>query len=104
VRAAQAATSRHLREHAMDWHCISFTHGNLHDGAAADCVLALESAYGNAGEPPEAEVWLSRRSSDHYAFYLSPDAGTMAPGVLQRFRAVQCEAPADLHRCSQMVL
>ncbi len=88
----------------MDWHCIKFRHGGHPESAAADLVLALEDAYGNAGEPPAAEVFLSHERVGDYAFYLSPEASSMAPGVLQRFHAVMCDPPADLHRCTPMIL
>jgi hypothetical protein len=47
---------------------------------------------------------MAHGSVGDYAFYLSPEAARMAPGVLQRFHAVLCEAPADLHRCTPMIL
>lgn len=88
----------------MDWHCINFPRGGSHESEAADLVLALEDAYDNAGEPAAAEVFLSRGAIGDYAFYLSPEAGNMAPGVLQRFHAVLCDPPLDLHRCTPMRL
>jgi hypothetical protein len=88
----------------MDWHCINFTRGGSPEAEAADLVLALEDAYGSAGEPAAAEVFLSHRPVGGYAFYLSPEAASMAPGVLQRFHAVTCDPPADLHRCTPMLL
>ena len=88
----------------MDWHCINFTRGASHEAHAADLVLALEDAYDSAGEPAAAEVFLSRGAVGDYAFYLSPEAASMAPGVLQRFHAVSCAPPADLHRCTPMRL
>ena len=88
----------------MEWHRISFKRGAAWESAAADLVLALEAAYGSAGEPADAEVFLSRRRFGRYAFYLSPEAAHMAPGVLQRFGAVLCDPPPDLHRCSPMLL
>ena len=88
----------------MDWHCINFTRGGSPESEAADLVLALEDAYGNAGEPPAAEVFLARAAVGDYQFYLSPEAARMAPGVLQRFHAVTCDPPADLHRCTPMIL
>ena len=88
----------------MAWHCINFTRGGSRESEAADLVLALEDAYGSAGEPPDAEVFLSRGQIGDYHFYLSPEAASMAPGVLQRFHAVRCEPPADLHRCTPMRL
>ena len=88
----------------MDWHCINFTRGGSQETQAADLVLALEDAYGSAGEPAAAEVFLSRGAVGGYAFYLSPEAASMAPGVLQRFHAVMCDPPADLHRCTPMRL
>jgi hypothetical protein len=96
---------RWRKEHAMDWHCINFTRGvGSHEAAAADLVLALEDAYDSAGEPAAAEVFLSRGAVGDYAFYLSPEAASMAPTVLQRFHAVLCDPPADLHRCTPMRL
>ena len=88
----------------MDWHCINFTRGGSQEAEAADLVLALEDAYDSAGEPPAAEVFLSRGAIGDYAFYLSPEVASMAPGVLQRFHAVMCDPPADLHRCTPMRL
>ena len=88
----------------MDWHCINFTRGRSAETEAADLVLALEDAYCSAGEPPAAEVFLSHRPIGGYAFYLSPEAARMAPSVLQRFHAVTCDPPADLHRCTPMLL
>lgn len=88
----------------MDWHCIRFRRGGPHESEAADLVLALEDAYGNAGEPPAAEVFLSPGRVGDYAFYLSPEASSMAPSVLQRFHAVMCDPPPDLHRCTPMIL
>ena len=88
----------------MDWHCINFTRGGSHDAEAADLVLALEDAYGSAGEPPDAEVFMAHGAIGDYRFYLSPEAASMAPAVLQRFHAVLCEPPADLHRCTPMIL
>jgi len=88
----------------MDWHCINFKRGGAHESDAADLVLALEDAYGSAGEPPAAEVFMARGRVGDYAFYLSPEAARMAPGVLQRFHAVTCQAPQDLHRCTPMIL
>ncbi len=88
----------------MNWHCIHVTRGGAHESEAADVVLALEDAYGNAGEPAAAEVFLWRRAVGDYAFYLSPEAAHMAPAVLQRFHAVTCDPPADLHRCTPMIL
>ena len=88
----------------MGWHCINFTRGGSHEAQAADLVLALEDAYASAGEPAAAEVFLSRVAVGDYAFYLSPEAASMAPGVLQRFHAVMCDPPADLHRCTPMRL
>ena len=88
----------------MDWHCIHFTRRGLLESEAAELVLALEEAYGSAGEPPAAEVFLSHAAIDDYAFYLSPEAASMAPGVLQRFHAVTCAPPVDLHRCTPMIL
>ncbi|MEP6502418.1 MAG: hypothetical protein ABJD97_03765 [Betaproteobacteria bacterium] len=88
----------------MDWHCINFTRGGSHEVEAADLVLALEDAYDSAGEPPDAEVFLSRPALGEFAFYLSPEASTMAPAVLRRFHAVLCAQPDDLHRCTQMRL
>ena len=88
----------------MDWHCIKFRRGGPHESEAADLVLALEDAYGNAGEPPAAEVFLSPGRVGDYAFYLSPEASSMAPAVLQRFHAVMCDPPPDLHRCTPMIL
>ena len=88
----------------MDWHRINITRGGLQESEAADVVLALEDAYGSAGEPPDAEVFLSRETLGQYAFYLSPEAAHMAPGVLRRFGAVTCEPPRDLHRCTPMLL
>ena len=72
----------------MDWHCINFTRGGSHESEAADLVLALEDAYDSAGEPAAAEVFLSRGAIGDYAFYLTPEAASMAPSVLQRFHAV----------------
>ena len=88
----------------MDWHCIKFRRGGPHESEAADLVLALEDAYGSAGEPPAAEVFLAHGGIGDYAFYLSPEAASMAPGVLQRFHAVTCAPPEDLHRCTPMIL
>jgi len=88
----------------MDWHCINFTRGGPQEAEAADLVLALEDAYGSAGEPPDAEVFLSQAAIGDYAFYLSPEAASMAPDVLQRFHTVTCERPRDLHRCTPMIL
>ena len=88
----------------MDWHCINFTRGGSQETQAADLVLALEDAYDSAGEPAAAEVFLSRGAVGDYAFYLSPEAASMAPGVLHRFHAVTCDPPADLHRCTPMRL
>ena len=88
----------------MDWHCINFTRGGPQEAEAADLVLALEHAYGSAGEPAAAEVFLAHAGIGDYAFYLSPEAARMAPGVLQRFHAVTCEPPRDLHRCTPMIL
>ncbi len=88
----------------MDWYCINFARGSHQEVEAADLVLALGDAYGNAGEPPDAEVFLSRPALGEFAFYLSPEASSMAPGVLRRFRAVLCDPPADLHRCTPMRL
>jgi hypothetical protein len=88
----------------MAWHCINFTRGGHPESEAADLVLALEDAYGSAGEPAAAEVFMSHGGIGDYAFYLSPEAASMAPGVLQRFHAVRCEPPADLHRCTPMIL
>ena len=88
----------------MDWHCINFKRGGLNEAEAADLVLALEDAYDSAGEPPAAEVFLARGGIGDYAFYLSPEAASMAPAVLQRFHAVMCESPPDLHRCTPMIL
>ena len=61
----------------MDWHCINFTRGGFHEAEAADLVLALEDAYDSAGEPPAAEVFLSRGSIGDYQFYLSPEAASV---------------------------
>jgi len=88
----------------MEWHCIKFSHVGRHQAEAADLVLALEDAYGHAGEPPAAEVFMATGRVGDYAFYLSPEAAQMAPAVLQRFHAVLCEPPADLHRCTPMIL
>ena len=88
----------------MDWHCIKFRRDGAHESEAADLVLALEDAYGSAGEPPAAEVFLAPGRVGDYAFYLSPEASSMAPGVLQRFHAVMCDPPHDLHRCTPMIL
>ena len=88
----------------MAWHCINFTRGGHQESEAADLVLALEDAYGSAGEPPAAEVFLARAAIGDYQFYLSPEAARMAPAVLQRFHAVTCDPPADLHRCTPMIL
>ena len=88
----------------MDWHCINFTRGGSQESEAADLVLALEDAYDSAGEPAAAEVFLSRGKIGDYAFYLSPEAASMVLTVLQRFHAVTCEPPADLHRCTPMRL
>jgi hypothetical protein len=88
----------------MDWHCINFTRGGSHEVEAADLVLALEDAYDSAGEPPDAEVFMARAALGEFAFYLSPEASSMAPAVLRRFRAVLCDPPVDLHSCTQMRL
>lgn len=88
----------------MDWHRINFKRGVPQETAAADLVLALEDAYDSAGEPADAEVFLSREELGRYAFYLSPEAAHMAPGVLQRFGAVLCEPPPHLHRCTPLLL
>ena len=88
----------------MNWHCINFTRGGPDESEAADLVLALEDAYDSAGEPAAAEVFLSRGGVGDFAFYLSPEAAHMAPAVLQRFHAVLCDPPADLHRCTPMIL
>jgi len=88
----------------MDWHCIHVRRRGSRESEAADVVLALEDAYGKAGEPPAAEVFLSHPAIGDYAFYLSPEASRMAPSVLQRFHAVTCAPPADLHRCTPMIL
>jgi hypothetical protein len=88
----------------MDWHCINCTRGDSHESEAADLVLALEDAYDSAGEPAAAEVFLARGRIGDYQFYLSPEAASMAPGVLQRFHAVMCDPPSDLHRCTPMIL
>jgi len=88
----------------MDWHCINVTRDGSPESEAADLVLALEDAYGSAGEPAAAEVFLLHGAIGGYAFYLSPEAARMAPGVLQRFHAVTCDPPADLHRCTPMIL
>ena len=88
----------------MDWHCINFRRGGSQEAEAADLVLALEDAYDSAGEPAAAEVFLSRGGIGDYAFYLSPEAASMAPSVLQRFHAVMCDPPPDLHRCTPMRL
>jgi hypothetical protein len=92
------------KERAMDWHCINFTRVGSQGAEAADLVLALEDAFGSAGEPPAAEVFLSRGGVGDYAIYLSPEAASMAPAVLQRFHAVTCDPPPDLHRCTPMIL
>ena len=88
----------------MDWHCIKFNHRGAHESEAAELVLALEDAFGSAGEPPAAEVFMAHGHVGDYAFYLSPEAARMAPAVLQRFHAVLCEPPVDLHRCTPMIL
>ena len=88
----------------MAWHCINLNRGGHQESAAADLVLALEDAYDSAGEPPDAEVFMARGRIGDYAFYLSPEAADMAPGVLQRFHAVMCDPPTDLHRCTPMIL
>jgi hypothetical protein len=92
------------KEPAMDWHCIKFDRRGAHESEAAELVLALEDAYGSAGEPAAAEVFMAHGQVGGYAFYLSPEAARMAPTVLQRFHAVLCDPPADLHRCTAMIL
>ena len=88
----------------MEWHCIRLDHRGAHESEAAELVLALGDAYGNAGEPAAAEGFMAHGQVGDYAFYLSPEAARMAPAVLQRFHAVLCEAPVDLHRCTPMIL
>ena len=88
----------------MDWHCIKFDSRGAHESEAAELVLALEDAYGSAGEPAAAEVFMAHGRVGDYAVYLSPEAARMAPSVLQRFHAVMCDPPVDLHRCTPMIL
>jgi hypothetical protein len=73
---------------------------NFTIGASPHCRSSLPSEPG----PPIAVLFLSHGAIGDYAFYLSPEAASMAPGVLQRFHAVLCDPPADLHRCTPMIL
>jgi hypothetical protein len=92
------------KEQAMDWHCTDVVRGGTPESDAADLVLALEDASGSAGEPPAAEVSLSRGTIGDYLFYLSPEAASMARACCNTSTRYCAGPPADLHRCTPMIL
>ncbi len=85
------------------WHLIRLSEGDL-TTEAADLLMALESAYEEAGDPAEAQVFLAPRAVDHYTFLMSPEISRMVPEVLIQFDATPCPPPLDLADFSPLTL
>ncbi len=88
---------------APRWHLVRFS-GGAFASDAADLIVALEASYQDAGEPPEAQVFMSRHTLDHCTLLMSPEMSRMAPEVLIQFDAVACAAPGDLTNFAPLML
>jgi hypothetical protein len=95
---------RQARRRSASWHLIDVPVSEFPVNEAADLIMAIESVYQAAGEPPEAEVFLRQGAVVRYTFLLSPELSRMAQDVLVQFDAVPCAQPSDLQSYARLYL
>ena len=88
----------------MNWYCVIIPDGEPRQSRAVDFVLALRSAWRDAGRPQAAAAFINRGSASRFTFLLSPEAATLAPGLLRHYDALACEHAPNLRRYAPLPL
>lgn len=88
----------------MNWYCVIIADGETRQSRAVDFVLALRSAWRQAGQPQAAAAFINRGSASRFTFVLSPEAATLAPGLLHRYDALACKQAPNLRRYAPLPL
>jgi|GEM_PF-614708 len=88
----------------MNWYCVIIADGEPRQSRAVDFVLALRSAWRDAGQPKAAAAFINRGSASRFTFLLSPEAATLAPGLLRHYDALACEHAPNLRRYAPLPL
>jgi hypothetical protein len=82
----------------MHWYCIIIVDGERRDACAVAFVAALRKAWRNAGRPAGAAAFVNRGSASRFTFLVSPEAATIAAGLLERYGAMCCAQAPNLTR------
>ena len=88
----------------MNWYCVIIADGEPRQPRAVDFVLALRSAWQDAGGPRGAAAFVNRGSASRFTFLLSPEAATLAPGLLRHYDALACAQAPNLRRYTPLPL
>jgi hypothetical protein len=88
----------------MNWYCVIIADGEPRQPRAVDFVLALRSAWRNAGQPQGAAAFINRGSASRFTFLLSPEVAQVAPSLLRHYDALACEQAPNLRRYAPLPL
>ena len=88
----------------MNWYCVIIADGEPRRSRAIDFVLALRSAWREAGQPRGATAFVNRGSASRLTFLLSPEAAILAPGLLRHYDALACAQAPNLRRYAPLPL
>ena len=88
----------------MNWYCVIIADGEPRQSRAVDFVLALRSAWRDAGQPQGAAAFINRGSASRFTFLLSPEVATLAPGLLRHYDALACRQAPNLRRYAPLPL
>jgi len=88
----------------MNWYCVIIPDGAPRQTRAVDFVMALRSAWRDAGKPQGAAAFINRGSAARFTFLLSPEVAQLAPGLLRHYDALACERAPNLQRYAPLPL
>jgi hypothetical protein len=88
----------------MSWHCIIVINSDSGERETSALVVALETAYREAGQPADARVFVNRGSAARCTLLLSPEASRMANDMLDGYGAIACDETPRLHRYAALPL
>jgi hypothetical protein len=88
----------------MNWYCIIIADREPRQARAVDFVLALRSAWRDAGRPRGAAAFINRGSASRFTFLLSPEVAALAPGLLRHYDALACAQAPNLRRYAPLPL
>ena len=88
----------------MTWYCVIIADREPRQARAVDFVLALRSAWRDAGRPGDGAAFVNRGSASRFTFLLSPEVACRAPGLLRRYDALACAQAPNLRRYAPLPL